>query len=102
SAKPKAPPVSETIREVVQGPNSGQLVVTLVKDPGAASYELRWGQAPAGGGTPAAWNSQPLANVRTPATISGLTPGTTYIIQVRAVTKAGYSDYGQPLAQMVL
>ena len=31
-----------------------------------------------------------------------LTPGTTYIIQARAVTKTGYSDYGQPLAQMVL
>jgi hypothetical protein len=61
-----------------------------------------WGQTPAGGGTPATWTSQPLANVRTRATISGLTPGTTYVIQARAVTKAGYTDYGQPVTQMVL
>jgi hypothetical protein len=102
SSKPKVPPVSETIRKIVQGTNSGQLLVTLMKFPGAASYEVRWAQAPAGGGTSAVWNSQPLANVRTPATISGLTPGTTYVIQARAVTKAGYTDYGQPVNQMVL
>jgi Fibronectin type III domain len=51
---------------------------------------------------PTVWRSQPLANVKTPATISGLTPGTIYVIQARAVTKTGYSDYGQPFAQMVL
>jgi hypothetical protein len=43
-----------------------------------------------------------LANVKTPATISGLTPGTVYIIQARAVTKAGYTDYGQPVTKMVI
>jgi hypothetical protein len=53
SSKPKTPPISETIRRVRQGPNSGQLVVTLMKYPGAASYEVRWGHAPAGGGMPA-------------------------------------------------
>jgi hypothetical protein len=77
-------------------------VVKLMRYPGAASYEVRWGQVSAGGGMPTAWNSLPLANVKTPATISGLTPGTTYVIQARAVTKAGYTDYGQPIAQMVI
>src|SRR5204862_7814461 len=42
------------------------------------------------------------SGIQTPATISGLTPGTTYLIQARAVTKAGYTDYGQPIAQMVI
>lgn len=102
SRKPKASPASDTIRKVVMGKNSGQLVVTLMRYPGAASYELRWGQASTGGGLPATWNSQPLAKVRPPFTITGLIPGTTYVIQARAVTKAGYSDYGQPLSQMVL
>ena len=50
---------------------------------------------------PTAWTTLPLANVKTPATISGLTPGTTYSIQARAVTKAGYSDYGQPIVKIV-
>ena len=36
-----------------------------------------------------------------PVTISGLTPGTAYEFQARAVTKAGYSDYGQPITHMV-
>ena len=102
SRKAQTPPVSGTIRKVAQGTNSGQLLVTLMRYPGAASYEVRWGQAPAGGGRPAAWSSQPLANVKTPATISGLTPGTPYVIQARAVTKTGYTDYGQPIMQMVI
>ena len=100
--KPKAPPVTESIRKVVLGAKSGELVVKLMKYPGAASYEVRWGQVSAGGGMPTAWNSQPLANVKTPVTISGLTPGTTYLIEARAVTKAGYTDYGQPIAQTVI
>ena len=101
STKPKAAPLSETIRKLVQG-NSGQLLVTLMKYPGASSYEVRWGAAPAGGGVPTAWSSQPLPNVKTPATISGLIPGTTYVIQARAVIKTGYTDYGQPVLHMVI
>jgi hypothetical protein len=49
-------------------------LVTLVKYPGAASYEIRWAPVPAGGGAPSAWTTLPLAGVRTPATIYGLTP----------------------------
>ena len=101
SPRPKTPPVSETIRKVAHG-NSGQLVLTLMRFPGALSYEVRWGQATAGGGMPSVWSSQPVANSKTPTTITGLTPGTIYVFQARAVTKAGYSEYGQPLVQMVL
>ena len=102
ATKPTAPPVTESIRKVILGAKSGELVVKLMRYPGAASYEVRWGQVSAGGGMPTAWTTLPLANVKTPATISGLTPGTTYLIQARAVTKAGYTDYGQPIAQMVI
>ena len=101
STKSRTPPLSETIRKIVQEV-SGQLLLTLMKYPGALSYEVRWGQATAGGGARATWSSQPVANSKTAATISGLTPGTTYVIQARAVTKAGYTEYGQPILQMVI
>ena len=102
STKATTPPVSESIRKVVQGTNSGQLVVMLMRYLGAASYEIRWAPVPAGGGAPTTWTSMPLANVKAPVQISGLTPGTTYAIQARAVTKDGYSDYGQPITHMVI
>jgi hypothetical protein len=63
STRATTPPVSETIRKSAQGTNSGQLVVTLMKFPGAASYEVRWAQAPAGGGMPANVD-QPTAGER--------------------------------------
>ena len=59
ATKPKAPPVTESIRKLVLGAKSGELVVKLMRYPGAASYEVRWGQVSAGGGMPTAWNSQP-------------------------------------------
>jgi hypothetical protein len=102
STKSTTAPVSESIRKIVQGTNSGQLVVTLMRYLGAASYELRWAPVPAGGGVPSTWTSMPLTTVKTPVTISGLTPATAYAFQARAVTKDGYSDYGQPITHMVI
>ena len=37
--------------------------------------------------------SQTVASVRPSTTIAGLTPGTTYAFQVRALTKNGYTDW---------
>ena len=34
------------------------------------------------------------------AAITGLTPGTVYNIQVRAVTKAGYTDWSDPVTRI--
>jgi hypothetical protein len=36
---------------------------------------------------------QTVASVRPSTTIAGLTAGTTYALQVRALTKNGYSDW---------
>jgi hypothetical protein len=46
--------------------------------------------------------AKPVADTKTRVTISGLTPGTAYVIQARAVTKAGYTDYGQPVIKIVV
>jgi hypothetical protein len=92
-------PLSEKIRSVQLGPKSGQVSVRLVGYPGAGSYELRWAPVPAGG-VPSAWITQPITNVRSATIISGLTPGTVYAFQARAVVKSAYTDFGDSVTQM--
>ena len=102
TAKTRTPPVSEAIRKIAFGSVSGAVVLTLVKFQGAASYELRWASVAPGTANPTTWSSQPVANAKTPVTISNLTPGTIYVFQARAVTATGYSDWSQPVTKMVV
>jgi Fibronectin type III domain len=102
TAKTKTPPVSEAIRKIAFGSVSGSVVLTLVKFKGAASYELRWASVAPGTANPTTWSSQPVANSKTPVTVSNLTPGTIYVFQARAVTATGYSDWSQPVTKMVV
>ena len=101
-AKTKTPPVSEAIRKIVFGSVSGQVVLTLVKFKGAASYEIRWASVAPGTANPTTWTSEPVANTKQPVTISNLTPGTIYVFQARAVIATGYSDWSQPVTKMVV
>lgn len=96
------PPVSESIRKLVHGENSGEMAVTLMTYPGAASYEFRWGIALAGGALPENWTMRPIVKLRPATMISGLTPGATYMFQARAVVEKGYSDWGNPITRIVL
>jgi hypothetical protein len=100
-ARTNTPPVSEAIRKIAFGSVSGAVVLTLVKFKGAASYEVRWGSTAPGAANPT-WSSQPVANAKTPVTISNLMPGATYVFQARAVTSTGYSDWSQPVTKMVV
>ena len=97
-----APPVSEAIRKIAFGPVSGEIVLTLVKFKGAASYEVRWASVAPGTANPTTWTSEPVANTKQPVTISNLTPGTIYVFQARAVIATGYSDWSQPVTKMVV
>jgi hypothetical protein len=99
SAKTATPPASDSIRKIEPGEVSGQMRITLMKYPGAVSYEVRWVPAVAGG-NPGTWTNRPVAYLRPATTISGLTPGTTYEFQVRAVIKAGYSDWSDSVTRM--
>jgi len=90
-AHPSAPSLTDSIRSIKAGPNSGQFLVAIAAVRGAHAYEVRWGVVGAGGALPGAWTSQPAAKTRPPALITGLTPGANYAIQVRAMTKAGYT-----------
>jgi len=102
STKTKTPPASESIRQVEPDAVSGQMKIVLMKDPDAFSYEARWAPVPPGGGVPATWSSQPIAKIRPSSIISGLTPGTTYLFQARAVTSAGYSNWSDSVTRIAV
>src|SRR5262249_39494619 len=91
STKTTPPTVSEKIRSVQPGDQSGQVRVRLVAIPRAGSYELRWAPVPAGG-VPGTWTNQPITSLRSATVVTGLTPGTTYAFQARAVIHSAYTD----------
>jgi hypothetical protein len=64
----------------------------------ALSYELRY--AAITNGTPGPWISQLVTGVKTPVTLSGLTPGTLYAFQARSMSKAGHSDWSDSVTFM--
>jgi hypothetical protein len=101
SKKTVTPPVSESIRRAQPGDNSGEIVITLMKYPGARSYELRRAQV-GPGGVLGEWIIQPAAATRPPITISGLTPGATYEFQMRGLTQAGYTDWSDSVTRIVI
>jgi hypothetical protein len=91
-------PLSESIRRIEYGA-SGEFVVSLVAVPGVASYELRWAPV-ASGGTPGAWSSVLAAKSRPPISVAGLTPGASYMFQVRAVSGSGTTDWSDPITRV--
>jgi hypothetical protein len=102
SAKTVTPPVTDAIRKIEPGPNVGQMQVWPTKYSGAGAYEARCGQVPAVGGTPGTWVTQSTLTIKKPIVISGLTPGTSYVFQVRALTKNGFTDWGDAITRIAL
>jgi len=73
--------------------------VAIVAQPGALSYQLR--RAPVGqGGTLGEWIEQPIGKTRPSTLVTGLTTGTAYAFQVRAVTNSGYTDWSQSIIRI--
>ena len=101
SVKTIVPPVSEAIRRIVLGPNSGQVRITPMGNPDAYSYEVQYAPVSAEG-VAGSWKSRPIATIRPAAVISGLTPATTYAFQVRALTQAGFSDWSDSVLRIVI
>ena len=95
-----ADPLSEFIRRIDPTSTSGQLLVTIVSLAAAFSYELRWAPAAGPGETPATWTVQPLAKVRPPFLVTGLTPGLTYVFQVRSLTDSGFTNWSDSVSRM--
>jgi hypothetical protein len=95
----QTPPLSKSIRHIRPGPNSGTILLSLMAQKDAFSYEIRW-CIPNADGTPGEFSSRPVATVRPASLITNLIPGTSYMFQVRTVTKTGYTDWGQPATRM--
>ena len=90
------PPLTEKIRKVEHGANSGEITVWLKAVFQASSYEFRYIVANAGAGVP--WTTMPLSNVKAPILLKGLTPATTYLFTARALVKNSYTDWGDAVS----
>jgi len=93
--KTATPPLTEKIRKLEHGPNSGQMRVWLKAFPKASAYEVRY--AIANNGT-ATWTSLPASTVKTPLVLTGLTPATTYLLQARALVKNTFTDWSDSIS----
>jgi hypothetical protein len=99
TTRTSAPPLSDWIRKIVPGKNSGHLLVSIIAHPNALSYQLRWA-AVGQGGALGNWTEQPVGKTKPATTVSGLTPATAYAFQVRAVTNSGYTDWSDSVTRI--
>jgi hypothetical protein len=86
------------ITDLGQG-NSNQLVVKVKKIRNAKSYEVHCVPIGTGGAPGTGQTLTGLTNSRS-MPINGLTPGTTYTVQVRAAGTTGYSDWSNAVSHM--
>ena len=90
-APPQPTPIP-VIRKIKHGPTTGQLTVQIKSVPGAGAYQMRHGST-INGAPPTQWITQEFKSVRPALVLSGLTPGTVYAVQVRALGTLGYSNW---------
>ena len=96
-----SPLPAPTIRELLNG-NSGQMLLRVGPIKNSRCYEVRHAALGAGG-APGPWQNGGLFTNSRAMPINGLTPGTTYSFQVRAVGgSTGYSDWSDPVSHMSL
>jgi hypothetical protein len=89
-------PLTEKIRKLEHGANSGQINVWFKAFPKASSYEVRY--SPANSGPTPSWMLASASTVKTPLVLTGLTPGTTYLLQARALVKNTFTDYSDSVS----
>lgn len=76
---------------------SGQLIVALQNVANARAYEIQIAQAPG------QWKHAITSTKSRNIVLDGLTPGTSYGIQARAVGgSSGYSDWSNPVSRMAI
>jgi hypothetical protein len=89
--------LSKPVIESIDNPMSSKLGVKVVPVPTARSYEVRISYGPNG------WQGVGVFTSSRSILIDGLTPGTTYNVQTRAVGgSTGYSDWSDPVSHMAM
>src|SRR5262249_26241547 len=88
-----AQPLEQPVIDSLDQGTPGQLLASVKWVRKAKHYDLRYGPAGPGGATPATWSTVTVPNAKTAVPLSGLTPGTTYAVQVRAYGQLGYTEY---------
>jgi hypothetical protein len=81
---------------------SGQLRASIKPVRNAKHYDVRSGQLGPGGLPPANWSIETVPNTKGAVPINGLTPGTTYAVQVRAYGAAGFTEWTDSMTRMVI
>ena len=81
---------------------SGEFKVSMKSVKRAKNYQVRTGQVGAAGATPTTWSIVTVPNRKIATVISGLTPGTTYAIQVRAYGALGYTEWSDSAVRMAI
>ena len=98
STRAKAAPASESIRKIEPGPNSGEMLITLMRFLGAVSYLVQF--APVVNGVVGSWTSKPVAGISS-VPITGLIQAD-YVLQSRALTQTGYTDWSESVTRIAM
>ena len=92
------PPAKPSILSVDNG-NTTQLVVRAAPVGRVRCYEVRFASV-SSGGAPGVWQSGGLFPSSRSMVVTGLTPGTNYAFQVRAMVSAGFSDWSDQVVHV--
>ena len=102
STRRPAQPLDQPMILYVDQGNTGELLVSIKGVRRSKNYDLQYGPVGAGGATPTAWLTRTVPNAKTAASINGLTPGTTYAIQVRAYGLLGHTEWSDSAIRMCI
>ena len=95
----RSPLANPSILDIRRGDSAG-LVLQVTPIAHAKCYEVR-SAAVGAGNAPGPWQAAGLFTNSRSMSINGLTPGTTYVFQVRAIGgSTGYSDWSNPASRM--
>jgi len=101
TARVSLAPLAQPLIEKLDQGKTGELLATISPVLRARTYEVEYAPAGTGGTTPVRTKIT-VASTRKAVSVANLTPGTTYVFQVRAFGTPGFTDWSQPVQRMVI